>query len=94
MTMLGFSLAYAGFTGICLSMSRHHRQIWGRDASRKRRAGFRVAGWLCLALSLLPCLVAWGEAAGTVAWFGVLSAAGFVLAFLLPYAPRIAAWLS
>ena len=91
MTMLSLSLAYAGFTGLCLAMRRHHRQIRGRDASRTARSGLRFVGWLCLASSLAPCLVVWDAAVGTVAWFGVLSAAGFGLAFSLPYAPRAAA---
>ena len=93
MAVLALSLAYTGLAGLCLAMPRHHRQVWTRDPRPAARTGLRVAGWLCLALSPLPCVVVWGAAAGTVAWFGVLSAAGFVLAFSLPHAPRATAVL-
>ena len=93
MAMLALSLAYTGLAGLCLAMPRHHRQVWTRDPRPAARTGLRVAGWLCLVLSPLPCVVVWGAAAGTVAWFGVLSAAGFVLAFSLPHAPRATAVL-
>lgn len=93
MTLLTSALAYAGFAGLCLAMRRHHRQLWGRQPSRTASARLRLAGWLCLISSIAPCIVAWGSGAGTVAWFGILTAAGLVLAFLLPYAPRAAALL-
>ena len=93
MAMLALSLAYTGMAGLCLAMPRHHRQVWTRDPPPAARTGLRVAGWLCLALSPLPCVVVWGAAAGTVAGFGVLSTAGFVLAFSLPHAPRTTAVL-
>ena len=93
MTALALSLAYAGFAGICLAMQRHRRQVWGRDAGTTTQTGCRMAGWLFLALSLVPCFVAWGWAPGLLAWFGVLTTAGVLLTFLLPYAPRGAAAL-
>jgi hypothetical protein len=93
LTALALSLAYAGFTALCLAMHRHHRQVWHRDASRQSRAVFRIAGVSCLALSLPVCVAVWGGAIGTVAWFGVLTLAGSALGFLLPYAPRAAAAL-
>ncbi|WP_422368577.1 DUF3325 domain-containing protein [Pelagibius sp.] len=94
MTMLALSLAYAGFTGVCLSMQRHRRQVWAQGPSPAANTVLRIAGWLCLGLSLLPCFAVWGAAIAAVAWFGVLSVAGFVLAFLLPYAPRSTAALA
>lgn len=89
MTALALALAYAGFAGLCLSMPRHGRQVWSRDAGLIAQVGLRFSGWLCLALSLAACVAAWGGIIGSVAWFGVLTAAGLVLVFLLPYAPRV-----
>ncbi len=94
MTALALSLAYAGFTCLCLSMRRHHRQVWTGDASAAKLLGFRLAGWLCLVLSLSVCIGVWGWAVGLVVWFGVLTFVGSVLVFLLPYAPRTAAILA
>lgn len=35
---LSFTLAYAGFTGLCLAMERHHEQVFGvRRIPRRRR---------------------------------------------------------
>lgn len=91
MTALALSLAYTGLAGLCLAMQRHQRQVWHRDAGRSVSISLRAAGWLCLACSLSVCIVTWGGAIGPVTWFGMLSAAGLILTFLLPYAPRIAA---
>lgn len=93
MTALALSLAYSGFAGICLAMQRHHRQACGRDIGPTAQTGCRMAGWLLLVSSLAPCFAAWDWATGMVAWFGVLTTAGLMLTFLLPYAPRAAAAL-
>ena len=93
MTALTLALAYTGFAGLCLAMRRHHLQVRGRQPSRTASTGLRLIGWLGLALSLAPSIVAWGTAIGIVAWFGMLTVAGLVFAFLLPYAPRAAVLL-
>lgn len=93
-TALALALAYAGLASLCLGMRRHYRQVWNLDAGPVARAALRIGGWLCLALSLLASVAVWGEATGAVAWLGALSAAGFLLIFLLPYTPRLAAVLA
>ena len=93
MAALSFALAYAGLTALCLSMQRHHRQAMNRAVTPMARTGLIVAGWLCLLASILPCFVVWDTGTGVVAWIGILSAAGYGLAFLLPYAPRTAVTL-
>lgn len=88
---LGFALAYAGFTGLCLAMERHHEQVFGvRRIPRLRRLGLTGGGWLLLAGSLLPLLTAQGAEAGAgiTLWLGLLTAAALALALLLSYAPR------
>ena len=90
MAMFALSLAYSGCVGLCLAMQRHRRQVWTGHPIPIAQSAFRIIGWLCLASSFLFCIRAWGMATGVVGWFGVLTAAGVALAFLLPYAPRAA----
>lgn len=91
--MLALSLAYSGFASLCLAMPKHYRQVWAGHAPPTTLIAFRVVGWLCLASSFLFCIRAWGMATGVVGWFGVLTAVGTALTFLLPYVPRTAAAL-
>ena len=85
---LSFALAYAGFTGLCLAMERHHEQVFGvRRIPRLRRLGLAGGGWLLLAGSLL-LLTAQGAGAGITLWLGLLTAAALALALLRSYAPR------
>lgn len=95
MLMIGaVVVAYVGMLALCLGLERHYKQVWGRAPARVLRVGLRVTGWLALALSFALCGAAWGWAMGPVAWFGVISLAGFGVAMLLPYWPRVAVWLS
>ncbi|MCK8784097.1 DUF3325 domain-containing protein [Roseomonas sp. NAR14] len=94
MSFLSLALAYAGFTALCLAMERHHEQVFqARRVPPRRRRALRIAGWLLLAASPVPCILAEGWGYGTVLWCGVLTAAVLPLALLLPYAPRAAALL-
>lgn len=90
---LVFFVCYAALLGQCLAMDRHHAQVLHGKAGPARRWTLRLSGWLLLGLALWLCSLAWGWAIGPVAWIGLLSAAAFALVFLLPYAPRFAAWL-
>lgn len=88
-----FFVGYGALLALCLAMDRHHAQILHDKPGRSLRLLLRFAGWSLLALALWLCSLAWGWAIGPVAWFGLLSAAALALVFLLPYAPRFAAWL-
>ncbi|BCD84264.1 hypothetical protein PSm6_06710 [Pseudomonas solani] len=89
----GLWLAYGGMLALCMGMERHFKQVWQRLPAPLLRRGLRVGGWLALGLSLVASVAAWGWAMGPVGWFGMLSLAGFGLVLLLPYQPRLAAWL-
>ena len=91
---LVFFVCYGGMLGLCLAMDRHHAQILHGRPRPQVRTALRAGGWLLLGVALWLCTLAWGWAVGPVAWFGLLSAAALGLAFLLPYAPRFAAWLA
>ena len=84
------SLAYSGFVGLWLAMQRHQRLVWTGHPTPMKRTVLRSMGWLCLALSLVFCIRTWGVATGVVGWFGMLTAAGLTVAFLLPFALRAA----
>lgn len=91
MIALGFALAYAGFTGLCLAMERHYEQVFrSRKIPPLRRKLCFWGGWLLLATSLLPVVQALGWALGPVFWIGILTATAMPLAMLLTYAPRVA----
>jgi len=93
-TALGLATSYAGMTGLCLAMDRHHDQVWGRDASPLVRRLLRIGGIVLLAGGFLLCIGAWGGAIGPVVWVGFLSAGALSLVLLLPYAPRFAGVLA
>lgn len=93
MTLAALALAYNSWLGLCLSMPRHYRQVWGRESSSARKLLLRVQGWLTMALSFLCAVRAIGWAVGPVEWIGLLSVSGLALVLLLPYAPRLAVGL-
>jgi hypothetical protein len=91
---LAASLAYAGVSGLCLAMPRHHLQVWHRHPSLATRVSLRIAGWLCLAAALAASVAALGWPIGSVAWFGLFFVAALALVLLLAYVPRFAAALA
>lgn len=94
MNLPSFFLALAGFTGLCLAMERHHEQVFGsRRIPSGRGRRLRWAGWLLLAASLLPPVLAQGWGFGLVSWAGLLTAAALLLVLLLAYRPGVVAVL-
>ncbi len=95
MILFGLALPYAGFTALCLAMERHHEQVFGqRRIAPRLRLLLRLAGWLLLLASPLPCIALAGWGGGSVLWCGMLTAAALLLTLSLPYAPRLAAGLA
>jgi hypothetical protein len=87
--LASFALSYAGLSGLCLGMHRHHRQVLQRSGSTATLRALRASGWILLALSLMACVRGWGAATGIVMWLGLLSASSMLIVLLLPYAPRV-----
>jgi hypothetical protein len=83
-----FLCAYAGFAALCAITTRNVPLVWTTAPSRRTVQGLRVAGYLLLALSWLPCSLYWDVPMGTAAWVMNLSAAGLALVFLFAYAPK------
>lgn len=93
-SLLALGFCYAGMAGLCLGMDRHYKQVWQREPRALARRGLRGAGWLLLALALLPCLRVWGASVGVVIWLGFLTAGAVLVVWLLPYRPRWATGLA
>jgi hypothetical protein len=87
MPVIGLLLCMAGFAGLALATSRHHRDVFGTPPGAARRKALRLAGWGLLALSLWPCLASWGPL-GLVAWAGLLSLGAITVVLALTYRRR------
>lgn len=90
--LLATLLCYAGFTALCLSMSKHHGELLRSKLSVNRGRLLKVLGWALLCLSLSSALSAegWGLALVLVQWFAALMASALLLVFLIPFRPRLA----
>jgi hypothetical protein len=83
-----FLCAYAGFAALCAITARNVPLVWTAPPSRGVVIGLRVAGYLLLALSWVPCYLQWDVPMGTVYCAMNLAASGFALVFPFAYAPR------
>ncbi|WP_426141008.1 DUF3325 domain-containing protein [Pseudomonas sp. DWP3-1-2] len=92
--LLATVLCYLGFTGLCLSMTRHYGELLHSKLSNARARALRVTGWLALVLSLCVAVSATGWGPGLVQWCAALMASALVLILLIPYRPRMVLTLS
>src|SRR5262245_31809750 len=83
-----FFCAYAGFAALCALTKPSVPLIWTTPPTRGVVWALRVAGYLLLGLSWIPCYVNWDGPMGTAAWTMNLSASGFALIFPFAYAPK------
>lgn len=93
MSLFPFALTYTGWAALCLSMSRHARELLQREPTPLQRHLLRTAGWIALTVSLLMAAARAGWPVGTVEWFGMLTASAVSFVLLLTYYPRLAAGL-
>ena len=85
--LIAFITCLAGFAALALSQTKHARDLLGRSNTANKRRICRISGWALLVVSLAACLAAWDGTTGWVAWFGLASAATFIVALALTYAP-------
>ncbi len=88
------ALCYSGLFALCAGMPKHYQQIWGRFPSKERQLLIRIIGWSALLLALAASVRVNGWSFGPVEWVGMLAMTGVALTILLPYTPRLAAWLA
>lgn len=88
MILISLFLSYLGFFLLCLAMERHYQQVFNRRPSKRQEIIFTVLGWVALALSLPPAIIALDWSIGISAWVGLLTVSASTLVLMLPYAPR------
>lgn len=93
MLLAALALSYGGFLALCLSMQRHHRDLFSRAPSRPVAVALRTVGCALLALALWRCITLFSASVGVVIWIGTMSAAALTLVGLLTLKPRLAAWV-
>lgn len=86
---LNFGMGFAALSALCLSLDRHHREVFRSKPGPRRVVLLRTAGWVGLGLSLLLTGHVEGWSFGPVQWIGALTGAGLALVLLLSYRPRI-----
>lgn len=86
--LLAALLCYAGFTALCLSMSRHSAELLNRPLAPGRDRSLKLCGWMLLTVSCWAAVAADGWGFGLVQWFAVLMASALLLVFLMPFRPR------
>ncbi|MFC7662340.1 DUF3325 domain-containing protein [Methylorubrum suomiense] len=87
--LLNLSLCFAALTALCLSLNRHHTEVFQSKPSARRILLLRVLGWTGIGLSLTVAGVAEGWNFGPVQWIGTLTGAAVALVLLLSYRPRL-----
>jgi len=88
------ALCYSGLFALCAGMPKHYKQIWGRSSSKRHQLLIRTLGWSALFLAFAVSVLVNGWSFGPVEWVGMLAMTGLALTILLPYTPRLAAWLA
>jgi hypothetical protein len=88
---LALTATLCGLAALALAMSRHHKQVWRRDPSPRRRRSLRATGCALLLSGLLLCVERAGWASGLVWWSGLLSIAALLVTLMLSFRPH---WLA
>lgn len=88
MIALAFALSYAGFMVLCLSMSRHRREVFDRVFPPRFDVRLRGLGFALLLLALWASALHSGWQIGAVLWIALLTLAALLVALMLSYAPR------
>lgn len=81
MILLPLLASLLGFTFLCLGMSRHQRDLFGRSMSPGRTLAARWLGWILVVLAYGGSMLVEGAALGAVYGIGVLTFGALVVAF-------------
>lgn len=83
------ALLYAALTSLCLSLNRHHREVFNGRITRLNQRSLRWLGFIGIAASLACCLWLAPNGRSWVLWFCALAGLGYGLNFALAYVPRL-----
>ncbi|WP_447746526.1 DUF3325 domain-containing protein [Pseudomonas nicosulfuronedens] len=86
--LLVFGLNLLALAAACLSLSRHHRELFGKVPSDSRVRLLRLVALVDGALALAYTIQRMGIELGIVYWACLLMIAGAVLVLLLAWRPR------
>jgi len=87
--LIALLAAFAGFTGICVSMAKHQREVWKEPLERHAILALRVSGAASLLLAWAISCRSWGLGMGTVAWVCLIGLAPLILVFGFAYRPKL-----
>ncbi|KAF1070443.1 MAG: hypothetical protein GAK45_00784 [Pseudomonas citronellolis] len=85
--LLVFGLNLLALAAFCLSLARHHRDLFGSAPSERRQRLLRVVGCVDGGLGLAYAIHCLGVELGIVYWACLLMAAGALLVALLAWRP-------
>lgn len=89
MDWLIFAFAYAALAALASAMDVHHRRVFSTERTTAWRARVRMAGWSLLAAAWGLAFAVTGPGLGFVTAMVATAVAGFVLALVLAYRPRL-----
>lgn len=89
--MMTMALIFFGMFSLSLSMEKHYKQVLSSSFSQSKRIGFRLLGWMILALSIYTNILASNIAIGIASWFGIATLMTGLMIYILTYRPK---WLS
>jgi hypothetical protein len=90
MAIVAFCLSSIGCLLLSLSLRRHYVQMFGNDSAyRQRLWTLRVVGYVCVGLSLWPCIHESGLWIGLIVWISLFALAAFLQIMLLTYRPGL-----
>lgn len=80
--------AFAGFTALCMAMTKHQPETLGRRLTLRDQTRLRLGGAAALAAAYACAVVAVGWKFGAVEWVGATMLGALALTLMLPYRPR------
>jgi len=91
--ILAFLFAIPGFAGICLSMLKHQRKVFGRVLPEKQSRLYLRLGFGLVSASILWTMIAYGWSRGLVVSCGVATLASVFVILLLTLCPTMTRFL-
>ncbi|MEM7100011.1 MAG: DUF3325 domain-containing protein [Pseudomonadota bacterium] len=85
MYVLVFLLLMLGLVALCLSMNRHHRQVFSTSVSASRQRLLRLIGYPVLILSAIVAVNAYGVGLGLTLYTGLFTVAMLLCAFTMTF---------
>ena len=87
MTYLACSLLFLGFATLCVSMSRHHSQLFNkRHPNPTLLLGLRYSGFALLLVSVYCYIAVYGVGNGLALWFLMATMSVILVVLLLSLA--------